>query len=55
MGTPAELPAGFQVVVGESRRGTWRGVTRRFLILLKRAGSDREKDVTVRFTVNVHL
>lgn len=36
VGTPAELHAVFRVVVGESGRGTWRGVTRRLLILLRR-------------------
>lgn len=36
VGTAAELHAVFRVIVGESGRGTWRGVTRRFLILLRR-------------------
>lgn len=43
VGAPAELPAGFWVVVRESRRGAWRGVTRRLLILLKRTERDREE------------
>lgn len=34
VGTPTELQASFRIVVREGRRGTWRGVTRRLLILL---------------------
>lgn len=33
---PTKLKASFRVFVREGRRGTWGGVTRRFLILLKR-------------------
>lgn len=40
VGAPTELPAGFWVVFGEGRGGTWRGVARRLLILLKRTESD---------------
>lgn len=34
VGTPTELQAAFRVVIGESRRGAWRGVTGGLLILL---------------------
>lgn len=47
VGTPTELPPSFRIVFRESRRGTWWGVTGRFLILLKRTISDREKEVRV--------
>lgn len=41
VGTPTELQASIRVVVRESRRGAWRGVTRRFLILLRWRKRDR--------------
>lgn len=45
VGAPTELPAGFWVVFREGRGGTWRGVARRLLILL-RTESDGKKDVS---------
>lgn len=51
VGAPTELPAGFRIVFREGRGGTWRGVARRLLILLRRIESDGEKDVSAHITV----
>ena len=54
VGTPTELHASFKVVVRESRRGTWRGVTGGLLILLRRTESEREKDVSKTLYSDIH-
>lgn len=43
---PTKLKASFRVFVREGRRGTWGGVTRRFLILLKRTECVRREAVS---------